>query len=46
MLFSIILFWFCVKVFQKYLPGNFFGEDKEGHPVFYDFLGNADVMGE
>ena len=33
------------QVLEKYLTGGFFGEDKEGHPVFYDFLGNLDVKG-
>lgn len=31
---------------DKYLTGSFFGEDRNGHPVFYDFLGNVDTKGK
>ena len=34
------------EVIQKYLPGGFFGEDREGHPVWYDVSGNIDARGE
>ncbi len=34
-----------VQVVTKYLPGSFFGEDRKGRPVFYDFMGNLDVKG-
>ena len=30
---------------QKYFPGGFFGEDKEGYPVYYEFIGNIDFKG-
>ena len=34
------------EVIRKYLPGGFFGEDREGHPVWYDISGNNDARGE
>ena len=34
------------EVIQKYVPGGFFGEDREGHPVWYDVSGNVDARGE
>ena len=30
---------------MQYTTGSFFGEDRSGHPVFYDFLGNLDIKG-
>lgn len=35
-----------LQVLQKYYPGGFFGEDKKGHPVYYDFYGNMDITGK
>lgn len=29
----------------KYWPGNFFGHDKEGYPIWYELLGYADIRG-
>jgi hypothetical protein len=34
------------EVIAKYLPGGFFGEDREGHPVWYDPSGNIDARGD
>ena len=36
---------FTWQVLQKYFPGGFFGEDRDGHPVYYDFYGNIDTKG-
>ena len=33
------------EVIKKYLPGGFFGEDREGHPVWYSVSGNTDARG-
>lgn len=30
---------------KKYLPGGWFGEDRDGHPVWYDHV-DADAVGE
>ena len=30
----------------KYIPGGFFGEDREGHPVWHSNMGNLDIRGE
>ena len=35
-----------LQVLAKYFPGSFFGEDREGHPVWYDNFGNLDPRGE
>ena len=32
-------------VLQKHFPGGFFGEDRAGHPVWYDNFGNLDFKG-
>lgn len=34
-----------MQVLTKYFPGGFFGEDKEGFPVYYEFIGNLDFKG-
>ena len=34
------------EVLKKYVPGGFFGEDREGHPVWYDISGNIDARGK
>ena len=34
------------EVIKKYFPGGFFGEDREGRPVWYDNFGNVDSRGE
>ena len=39
---------FCLvraQVLKKYLPGGWFGEDRDGHPVWYDHV-DADAVGE
>ncbi len=33
------------EVFQ-YNPGGFFGEDRDGHPIWYDRIGKIDLRGE
>ena len=33
------------EVLKKYFPGGFFGEDREGRPVWYDNFGNVDSRG-
>ena len=35
----------CAQVLKKYLPGGWFGEDRDGHPVWYDHV-DADAVGE
>ena len=30
---------------MKFFPGGFFGEDREGHPVWYDNIGTMDLRG-
>ncbi len=32
------------EVFQ-YNPGGFFGEDRDGHPIWYDRIGRLDLRG-
>ncbi|CAI8042968.1 SEC14-like protein 2 [Geodia barretti] len=32
-------------VLKECFPGGFFGEDREGHPVWYDNFGNLDAKG-
>ena len=34
------------ELFTECLAGGFFGEDLQGHPVWYDNLGNMDFRGE
>ena len=34
------------KVLKKCFPGGFFGEDREGNPVWYDAMGNIDFKGQ
>ena len=34
------------EVIKKYFPGGFFGEDREGRPIWYDNFGNVDSRGE
>eukprot|EP00118_Oscarella_pearsei_P006755 m.31147 g.31147 ORF g.31147 m.31147 type:complete len:379 (+) comp31454_c0_seq9:71-1207(+) len=40
-----ILDWNPPEVIRLYQPGRFFGEDKDGHPVFYDCSGGIDMKG-
>jgi hypothetical protein len=37
--------WEPPEVLKKYFPGGIFGEDRDGNPVYYDFLGNLDCKG-
>ena len=34
-----------LQVLLKYVPTGLFGEDKDGHPVYYQCLGNFDMKG-
>lgn len=43
---TIIQDWTPPEVLQKCFPGGFFGEDRDGHPVWYDSVGNLDFRGE
>ena len=38
--------WTPPEVLQKCYPGGFFGEDREGHPVWYDSIGALDFKGK
>lgn len=33
------------EVLQKCVPGGYFGEDRDGHPVWYDNVGTLDFKG-
>ena len=44
--YSLMYLYVSLQVLQKYFPGGFFGEDRDGHPVYYDFYGNIDVRGK
>ena len=33
-------------MFEECLSGGFFGEDLDGHPVWYDNIGNLDPRGK
>ena len=41
-----ILQWTPPEVLQKFCSGGWFGEDREGHPVWYDFIGALDFKGK
>ena len=41
-----VLEWTPPEVLQKFYPGGFFGEDREGSPVYYDPGGLIDLRGE
>ena len=38
--------WTPPEVLTKFTPGGFFGEDREGHPVWHSNMGNLDIRGE
>lgn len=42
---TILEDWSPPEVLQKCFPGGFFGEDREGSPVWYDNMGNLDFKG-
>ncbi|KAL5478140.1 hypothetical protein EMCRGX_G025029 [Ephydatia muelleri] len=42
---TILTDWSPPEVLVKYFPTGFFGEDRDGHPVYYDNLGNLDPKG-
>ena len=44
--YSLMYVYVSLQILQKYFPGGFFGEDRDGHPVYYDFYGNIDVRGK
>ncbi len=37
--------WKPTPVMDECIAGGFFGEDREGHPVWYDNMGNLDPRG-
>ena len=38
--------WTPPEVLTKFTPGGFFGEDREGHPVWHSNMGNLDIRGQ
>ena len=42
---SLLETWTPPEVLVKFGAGGHFGEDREGHPVFYENYGNADMRG-
>jgi len=42
---TILQDWTPPEVLTRCFPGGFFGEDKGGHPVWYDCMGNLDFRG-
>jgi hypothetical protein len=40
-----VVAWETPEVLSLYQPGEFFGEDREGYPVYYDVTGNMDFKG-
>ena len=41
-----ILEWDPPEVVKKYYPGGYFGEDKQGFPIWIEILGSIDLKGE
>lgn len=41
-----VLEWEVPEVLLKYYPGGYFGEDKEGCPLWFDTLGTVDLKGK
>ena len=37
--------WKPPEVLSMFTPGGFFGEDRQGHPVWFDCMGNLDFRG-
>lgn len=42
---TIIEDWKPTPVMDECIAGGLFGEDREGHPVWYDNMGNLDPRG-
>ena len=42
---SIVKDWTPPEVLSQYIPAGFFGEDRDGHPVWYSNMGNLDIKG-
>ena len=42
---TILESWTPPEVLTRCFPGGFFGEDKGGHPVWYECMGNLDFRG-
>lgn len=38
--------WTMPEVMKRFYPKGTFGEDRDGHPVWYYNLGNLDPRGE
>lgn len=43
---TVLTDWQPPEVLAKFTPGGFFGEDREGHPVWFDRMGNLDFRGK
>ena len=43
---TILEDWQPFAVMNECIAGGYFGEDREGHPVWYDNFGNLDPRGE
>ena len=43
---TVLTDWQPPEVLSKFTPGGFFGEDREGHPVWFDCMGNLDFRGK
>ena len=35
-----------MEVMQKYYPGGWFGQDKDGCPLWFELLGSLDLKGK
>ena len=42
---SLLETWTPPEALVKFWPGGQFGEDRAGHPVFYENDGNVDLRG-
>lgn len=42
---TLVRDWSPPEVLIEYIPGGFFGEDREGHPVWHSNMGNLDIKG-
>jgi hypothetical protein len=40
-----VMTWDLPEVVTKYWAGNYFGHDKEGHPIWFELLGYCDLRG-
>ena len=42
---NIVIDWPPPEVLSQYIPAGFFGEDREGHPIWHSNMGNLDIKG-